>query len=127
MSKSPGHRQHPEHHVKESHVAERMTVVFAGQTLADSRDVVRVDEDGHPPRFYFPRGDVRQDRLKRTETSTECPFKGTASYFDVDVGDQSANDAVWSYETPYDEHAGLKERMAFDESKSEELVVRSLP
>ncbi|OWQ45507.1 hypothetical protein CDL60_19935 [Roseateles noduli] len=127
MSKSPGHRLHPEHKVKESAVGERMIAVFAGQTLADSRDVVRVDEDGHPPRFYFPRGDVRQDRLKRTETSTECPFKGTASYFDIDLGDQSAKDAVWSYEQPYDEHQGLKERMAFDESKSEDIVVSSLP
>jgi len=127
MSKSPGHRLHPEHHVRESQVGERMIAVFAGQTIADSRDVVRVDEDGHPPRFYFPRGDVRQDRLKRTETSTECPFKGKASYFDVEVGDHSATDAVWSYETPYDEHEGLKERMAFDESKSDEIVVSSLP
>lgn len=56
MSKSPGHRLHPEHHVRESQVGERMIAVFAGQTIADSRDVVRVDEDGHPPRFYFPRG-----------------------------------------------------------------------
>lgn len=125
MSKSPGHRDHPEHQVNEIPVDGRMTVEFAGQTLADSRDVVRVEETGHPPRFYFPRSDVQTDHLKRTDTSTTCPFKGNASYFDIRAGEQAVNDAVWSYEDPYDEHQGLKGRMAFDESKSGDIVIRS--
>jgi uncharacterized protein (DUF427 family) len=127
MNASPGHRLHPEHRVQEIPVDGRMTVELEGEPLADSRDVVRVEEDGHPPRYYFPREDVRMERLKPSATTTDCPFKGRARYFGVRLGDTAVDDAAWSYEEPFDEHAGLKGRIAFDEGRSAALRIRSLP
>src|SRR5207253_326317 len=104
MSKSPGHQKWPEHHVQEQSIADRVTVEVAGELLADSTRVVRVDEDEHPPRYYFPRTDVAMDKLEQSATATECPFKGTATYFNVHAGGKHLDDAVWTYERPYDEH-----------------------
>src|SRR5437867_1116736 len=117
MKPSPGHREHPEHHVREQHLDRRMTVEIDGQRIADSSDVIRVDEDGNPTRYYFPRSHVKVDRLEPSATTTKCPFKGTAHYFTLKLGDKAFADAVWSYEDPYDEHGDLKDRLAFYDDK----------
>jgi uncharacterized protein (DUF427 family) len=123
MSKSPGHQKWPNHKVLEAAVNQRVTVEIGGQRVADSADVIRVDEDGSPVRYYFPRADVRMDALERTATSTVCPFKGTAHYFSLRLGGRVLNDAVWTYEEPYDEHRDLKERLAFYDDKYRDIRV----
>jgi uncharacterized protein (DUF427 family) len=125
MSKSPGHQQHPEHRVDERHLDQRMTVSVGGEVIADSRDVIRVDEGNYPARFYFPRSDVKMDKLQASQKTTECPFKGTARYFSISSGGKELKDSVWSYESPYDEHADLAGRVAFWDDKMPEIQVRS--
>jgi len=123
MTRSPGHQQWPDHQIREKHLQQRMQVRIGEDVIADSNDVIRVDEDGHPARFYFPRSDVRMDKLTRTDTHTECPFKGTADYFSVNSGRQRFEDAVWTYEQPYEEHAELQHRLAFYDDKMPQLQV----
>lgn len=101
-----------------------VSVVVDDVVLADSKDVVRVDEEGCPPRYYFPRADVRMDLLERTPSRTRCPFKGNASYFTLDLFGKKLPEASWSYEDPYEEHAGLKGRIAFYLEKFPELELR---
>jgi uncharacterized protein (DUF427 family) len=125
MKKSPGHQQHPEHKVKEIPLSEKVTVEVDGQVIAESDDVIRVDEDQQRARYYFPRSDVKMNMLERTRTTSECPFKGTAHYFNIKEGNQRFNDAVWSYEDPYEEHRDLKDRVAFWEEKIPNLHIRA--
>jgi uncharacterized protein (DUF427 family) len=117
MSHSPGHPSHPDHAVRETHVPDVVKVRLDGLTIAESENVIRVDEDQNPPRFYFPRSDVRMETLQPSETVTHCPFKGKATYFDVNAQGNHLKDAVWTYETPFDEHADLAQRVAFDAGK----------
>ena len=128
MSKSPGHQKWPEHKVRETPVGERVTVEVDGQVVADSRDVIRVDEDGSPARYYFPRNDVSMAMLQRTAATSECPFKGAAHYFSLVMqggGDGGKlEDAVWTYEAPFDEHQALKDRLAFYDDRYRNIHVR---
>ena len=124
MSKSPGHQKWPDHQVREEPPRQPMEVEVEGVVVASSADVIKVVEDKSPVRYYFPRTDVRTDKLKRSQTTTECPFKGTASYYSLNVGERQLADAIWSYEDPYDEHQALKGRMAFYDDRLPEIHVR---
>lgn len=121
MSKSPGHRKWPDHKVEEEPVRQRVQLAVDGTVLAASDDVIKVVEDEHPDRYYFPRSDVDMKLLDASSTTTECPFKGTAHYFNVRAGNRTLEDAAWTYDEPYEEHANLEGRVAFYDDRLEAL------
>jgi len=88
-------------------------VTLGGQKLAESDRPVLLDETGLPTRYYLPREDVRTDLLRPTDTATHCPYKGDASYWSAQVGGQTYEDVVWSYEAPIPEAAGITSLMCF--------------
>lgn len=91
----------------------RVRVVFNGHTVADSVNALLMREQGHVPVYYFPAGDVREDLLTPTNHRTHCPYKGDASYWTVQAGERSAENAVWSYEQPLPGVAGIHGHRAF--------------
>jgi uncharacterized protein (DUF427 family) len=124
MSKSPGHQKSPNHRIREEHLHRQLVVEVEGVVVADSSSVIKVDEDNHPARYYFPRSAVTMEKLRPSDTTTECPFKGTASYYELNLGERRLKDAVWEYADPYDEHRDLKGRLAFYDDKYPEIQVR---
>jgi uncharacterized protein (DUF427 family) len=84
-----------------------------GEKLAESDRAVLLEETGLPTRYYLPREDVRTDLLQPTSTQTTCPFKGEASYWSAQVGDEVFDDLVWSYETPIPQSEGIAGLMSF--------------
>ena len=110
---APGYERHPDHYVEVRPGSRRVRVALAGETVADSARTLIVRERGYAPVHYFPREDVRMDLAERTDSRTYCPFKGEASYWTLRVGERSEDDAMWSYETPFDEALALKDRVAF--------------
>ena len=84
------------------------TASWNGTTLAESDDTVVV-EGNH----YFPRASVRDDVLRDSATTSVCPWKGTASYFTLEVDGQVNPDAAWYYPTPKDAAAQIRDRVAF--------------
>jgi uncharacterized protein (DUF427 family) len=75
-------------------------VVVDGTTVAESDRPVLLDETGLPTRYYLPPDDVRMDLLKPTNFHTTCPFKGEASYWSLQLGDETLDGIAWGYPTP---------------------------
>ena len=96
----------------------RVRVVHRGETIAESRDTLRMEEGSYPPVYYFPRRDVKMERLSRTTHRTVCPWKGDASYFSLD----GAENAAWSYESPKAPVAQIAERLAFYPDRVDAIV-----
>jgi uncharacterized protein (DUF427 family) len=88
-------------------------VIVNGEKVAESGRPVLLDETGLPTRYYLPRDDVRTDLLRPTNRETTCPFKGEASYWSLEVGDDLHDDLVWSYERPIPEAEGITGLMCF--------------
>jgi len=109
----PGYTQNPEHCVALTRDAQRVRAVAAGVTIAESSDAIILREATYPPVYYFPRRDVRMDALVRTDHHTYCPYKGDASYFSISAAGRTIENAVWSYEHPYDEVVEIREFLAF--------------
>jgi uncharacterized protein (DUF427 family) len=112
---APGFKKYPEHHIETKPAQQRVRVTLNGEVIADTKDAIELMESKSkstvaPVVYYIPRKDVKMDRLERSSHQTHCPFKGDASYFSLKDG---AENAVWSYEQPYDEMSVIKERLAF--------------
>jgi adenylate cyclase len=93
---------------------DRIRVIFNGETVADSQHAFLMHETRLASVYYFPLEDVRLEFLLRNDLRTHCPFKGNASYRSLKVGDRTAENAVWSYEDPYDEASIIGGYLAFD-------------
>ena len=78
----------------------RVRVIFAGLVIADSKRVMRLQEYGRLPVYYFPLEDMRQEVLEASDHQTHSSLKGEASYWTIRVGDRVAEDAAWSYLSP---------------------------
>ncbi len=91
----------------------RVRVHFNGVTVADSGRAMEMREGRYPAVYYLPRADVRMDLLRRTGHHSHCPYKGDASYWTLSVGEREAENAVWSYEDPFDQVARIKDYLAF--------------
>ena len=79
-----------------------------GTLLAES-DATIVVEGNH----YFPPGTIRREHFRDSATRTVCGWKGTASYYDVVVGDAVNHDAAWYYPTTKDEAKNIEGYVAF--------------
>jgi uncharacterized protein (DUF427 family) len=88
-----------------------------GVTLAESRQPRILFETGLPPRYYLPLTDVRMDLLRRSDTSTHCPYKGTAAYWSVDTGTAVHTDIVWIYRAPLPESQKIAGLACFYDEK----------
>ncbi len=86
------------------------TASWNNVVIADApmSDIVIVENN-----LYFPRSAVKSEHLRESAHQTICPWKGTASYFDVVVGDKVNANAAWYYATPKDAAKEIAGRVAF--------------
>lgn len=82
--------------------------IWNDTVLAESDDTVVV-EGNH----YFPREAVKDGVLVDSARTSVCPWKGTASYYSLEVDGQTNPDAAWYYPEPKDAAAEIQDRLAF--------------
>jgi uncharacterized protein (DUF427 family) len=99
----------------------RVVVKVGGKVIADTRDALTLLEMSYPPVQYIPRRDVDMAALARSEHTTYCPYKGDASYYSIPVGADRSINAVWTYETPFDAMAQIKDYVAFYPDRVDEI------
>src|SRR5258707_6217972 len=99
----------------------RVVVNVGGKVIADSRDALTLREAAYPAVQYIPRGDVEMAALTRSEHTTYCPYKGDASYYNIPAGGDRSLNAVWTYETPFDAMAQIKDYVAFYPDRVDEI------
>ncbi|WP_296425195.1 DUF427 domain-containing protein [Yoonia sp.] len=104
-------------HIKIRPVTGTWVVRAGGAVLGESTQALELTEGDYPPVIYLPRSDIAMAFLEASETTSTCPFKGTASYYSIIAKSGEIKDAVWSYEDPKDGVADIKGYLAFYSSK----------
>ena len=91
-----------------------VTVSFSDAIIASSDRAKVLRERGHEPVFYIPFEDIYFELLQKTNASSRCPLKGTASYWRATAVGESADNAMWAYETPNPQASTIAGHGAFD-------------
>lgn len=103
----------PDHPITLTPAERRWRVKFQGHVIADSGDALILQEASYPPVVYFPRDDVSMEYLSRTGHATHCPYKGDAAYYTLQMDGHFAENAVWTYESPFPAMDLIAGRLAF--------------
>lgn len=103
----------PDHPITIEPAKMRWRALFEGHVIADTADALILREASYPPVVYFPREDVGMEYMTRTERQTHCPYKGDAAYYTILMDGEFAENAVWTYEQPFEEMAAIAHHVAF--------------
>ena len=82
--------------------------IWNGKVIAESEDLVNVEGN-----YYFPEDSLNKEYFKPSNTSTNCHWKGDASYHSIEVDGKTNTDAAWFYTNPKDAAKEIKDRVAF--------------
>jgi uncharacterized protein (DUF427 family) len=85
-----------------------VTASWNGAVIAESEDTVVV-EGNH----YFPADDVASEYLRKSDTTSRCPWKGEASYYSLEVDGETNADAAWYYPSPSEAAKSIAGKVAF--------------
>ena len=113
----------PDHPITITPTSQRVRITVNGQVVADSTAALSLQEADYPAVLYLPRADVDQSLIERTEHQTYCPYKGDASYYSIPAGGERSVNAIWTYESPYEPVAQIKDYVAFYPDRVDEISV----
>ena len=89
----------------------------AGAVIGESKQALELTEGDYPAVVYFPRDDLAMAFLDSSDLTSTCPYKGTATYYDLVAKSGTIKSAAWSYETPMDAVAAISGYIAFYTNK----------
>ncbi len=85
-----------------------MKAIWKDKILAQS-DETLIIENNH----YFPPESLKREFFEISDTTSECPWKGRASYYHIRIGEDTNRDAAWFYPQPKDAAKEIKNHVAF--------------
>lgn len=98
-------------------------VELGGVTLAETRHPVLIFELDLPIRYYIPPNDVRMDLLEPSPTTSQCAYKGEASYWSARIGEQVFPDVAWTYREPLTAATPVAGHLCFFQERVDAIVV----
>jgi uncharacterized protein (DUF427 family) len=116
------HPHHPYHRVDTIPSSRHVEVFVDGTKIAETTRPFLLFETGLPTRYYLPEADVEKAYLLPSTSHSVCPYKGTASYYTVKVGEDALQDVSWYYPDPIPEAPKLKGLVAFWPEKDRKRV-----
>ncbi len=119
MSASPAFAKYPNHKIAITQHQGMVEIWFKGIKVASTVRALEMCEADYAPVFYLPFADCHHEYFNKTSHTTFCPFKGTASYWSLETRSGHTENAVWSYENPYDQVAEIIDHVAFYSDKVE--------
>ena len=93
-----------------------------GEVVAETDAALTLQESTYPAVQYVPLSDVVPSALTRSDTTTYCPYKGEANYYHLSAAGQTVDDAIWTYEQPYDAVDAIAGHVAFYGTKADVSV-----
>ena len=107
------HPRDPYHRVDVLDSDRHVQIKVNGEMVAETDRPKLLFETGLPTRYYIPPEDVREELLVPSDTKTQCPYKGGASYWSVEAGGGRVEDLVWSYQEPIPEAGKIEGYLCF--------------
>ncbi|MDQ3738968.1 MAG: DUF427 domain-containing protein [Actinomycetota bacterium] len=111
------HPRDPYHRVDVRASSRHVIVNHRDQVIAESTRPKLLFETGNPVRYYLPVADVRIDLLERSDTISECPYKGDGQHWHLVIDGERVDDAAWSLPHPLPEGIAAAEHVCFYPSK----------
>jgi uncharacterized protein (DUF427 family) len=110
-----GHAADPYHRIDVRRTSRHLVAQVGDRVVADTVRPLVLYESGFAPRWYVPREDVVADVLAPVDRQTFCPYKGIASYYDID----GIEHAAWSYRAPFDDMSAIGDLVSFEPDRVE--------
>lgn len=105
-----GHAADPYHRIDIRDTSRTLEVRHGDTVIARSEHPLVLFESGFAPRWYVPRADIVEARLRPVEGQTFCPYKGVCDYYDI----EGARRAAWSYRNAYREVDRIGDLVSFE-------------
>lgn len=120
MTEKPVREPTADHPITVQPTGSHVTVRVNGEVVAESDQALTLQESTYPAVQYIPLADVVPTALSASDTTTYCPYKGDATYYNVttSAGDTVA-DAIWTYVAPYPAVADIAGHVAFYPDKAD--------
>ena len=88
---APGFERHPDHRIVVEPYPGTVTVRFGDTVVASSKQALELREASYPPVLYIPLEDIYLEHFEKSATTTHCPFKGDAAYWNVSAQGEAAD------------------------------------
>jgi uncharacterized protein (DUF427 family) len=123
MTDRPVREPTADHPITVEPTGKHVTVRVNGEVVADTDAALTLQESTYPAVHYIPIGDVVEGVLTSSDTTTYCPYKGEASYYNLTTGaGGTVEDAIWTYQQPYPAVGDIAGHVAFYPDRAEIVV-----
>jgi uncharacterized protein (DUF427 family) len=123
MTERPIKKPNADHPITVAHNPHRVVVKLGDKVIADTTEALALVEGSYAPVQYIPRKDVDMSLLQRSEHTSYCSYKGEANYFHIPLGGEKSVNAIWSYESPYEWLAEIKDHVAFYPDRVDSIAI----